>query len=295
MKKWSFFLGIYFCLCLLAACSPTTADGSTTTPTEPDNTDTPPSETVTETFRIVTAEGPGHPPLLMAKLDGGAGEIYLLPSTQDAAVTLEWASAEDVEAIDWSYQAGSLVEITHTGLVLETYPAQFPAVSAIHVLESGFDDRCAMYLEVLEELWEKDSGLNEGIETIGVDLSQTSLSPAEQSAVAWAFAGKHGAELVQETWDGLVDQGYITATPLSSTGSGTDLNEPRYYFHEWENGCFFSITEQPMEGVYSLTPVTFDAQKWRSSLGAYWLCDCTALQTAGGGWSGYTVGSEMIS
>ena len=50
-----------------------------------------------------------------------------------------------------------------------------------------------------------------------------------------------------------------------------------------------------MEGVYSLTPVTFDAQKWRSSLGAYWFSDCTALQSPLGEWSDYTIGSEMIS
>ena len=50
-----------------------------------------------------------------------------------------------------------------------------------------------------------------------------------------------------------------------------------------------------MEGVYSLTPVTFTAQKWRSSLGAYWFSDCTAVQNAVGEWSDYTIGAEMIS
>ena len=50
-----------------------------------------------------------------------------------------------------------------------------------------------------------------------------------------------------------------------------------------------------VEGVYSLTHVTFDAEKWRSGLGAYFFFDCTSVQTAGGHWDGYTIGGEAIS
>ena len=41
--------------------------------------------------------------------------------------------------------------------------------------------------------------------------------------------------------------------------------------------------------------VTFDAQKWRSALGAYFFCDCTASQDVDGRWGDYTVGSQAIS
>ena len=129
-----------------------------------------------------------------------------------------------------------------------------------------------------------------GVEVIGVDLSQTSLSPAEQAAAAWVFAGNHGAELVEGTLEALMDQGYITGDPLGTEDAPSDAK-----FWHWENGCHFSITEQPMEGTYSLTPVTFDAMKWRSSLGAYFFSDCTAVQSALGDWSGYRIGAEMIS
>ena len=297
MKKWTLFLSLYFCLCLLAACASSGVPIPDGTPMESESTyrnttgeDAPQPEIITETFRIVTADGPGHPPLLLAKLDGAAGEICTLPSTQDSTVTLEWAAEGEMEAIDWSYQAGYLVEVTWDGLFFETYPAQFGSISALRVLDSGFDDRCALYLQVLEDLWEVDSGLNGGVEVIGVDLSQTSLSPAEQSAVAWAFAARHDAELAEGTLDNLIDQGYITGEPLGTKGAPEDAK-----FWHWENGCHFSITEQSMEGTYSLTPVTFDAQKWRSSLGAYWFCDCTSVQSALGKWGDYQIGSEMIS
>ena len=113
--------------------------------------------------------------------------------------------------------------------------------------------------------------------------------------MAWVFAGNHGAELVEGSVDELLEQGWITASPLLASGSEEEPSEPEHYFYEWENGCHFSITEQPMEGTYSLTPVTFDAMKWRSSLGAYFFSDCTAVQSALGDWSGYRIGAEMIS
>ena len=52
------------------------------------------------------------------------------------------------------------------------------------------------------------------------------------------------------------------------------------------------LEERTPEGTAA---VTFDAEKWRSGLGAYFFCDCTSIQTAGGHWDGYTVGSEAIS
>lgn len=41
--------------------------------------------------------------------------------------------------------------------------------------------------------------------------------------------------------------------------------------------------------------VTFDAQKWRSALGAYFFADCTASRDAQGHWGDYTVGAAAIS
>ena len=128
---------------------------------------------------------------------------------------------------------------------------------------------------------------------VGVDLSETSLGESERAAVSRLFARKHGAEAVSGTLEELMEQGVIAAEPLSRSGSGAE--EPEGYFYHWEDGCHFSIREKPVVGSYSLKPIAFDAQKWRSSLGAYWLCDCTALQTAVGKWSDYTIGSEMIS
>ena len=261
MKKWSLFLALYFCVCLLASC---TAGGSPVAGGTPSNEQQTGGESaqpvsVTAVCRVVSNDGS----LLLAGT-GGDPNIYIL-TLEDAA----------------NPAAGTLVEVTYDGTILETWPAQLGGVTAVKTAEDGFDDRCALYLQVLEDLWEVDSGLNGELTYIGVDLSETSLSESERSAVAWAFAGRHGGELVTGTWEELADQGYIDRENLY-----------------WEDGILFTITEKE-EPVYfmpeGMAAVTFDAEKWRSGLGAYFFCDCTSVQSADGHWDGYSVGSEAIS
>lgn len=269
MRKWSLFLTLYFCLCLLAACA---AGGSKPEPAEL------PSESAVITCRIVERAEQWGGTLILAGADGGFGDVY----------TLDWT--------DDSLRAGDLVEITFTGGIQESFPMGLTGVTEVRALEGGFNNLAALYLRVLEDLWEKDSGLNEGLDIMGLDLSQTSLTDAERAAIGWYFSCLHGSiECVSGTLEAMIDWGYVTAHPLTTSGSGIGLTEPQHYFYEWENGIHFSITEQKTEGVYSLTPVAFDARKWRSSLGAYWFSDCTAVQSALGEWSEYHIGAELIS
>ena len=263
MKKWPLFLAIYFCVCLLAACgaagSGAPVSGGTPSGEEQASGESSQPASVTAVCRVVSNDGS----LLLAGMDGDSN-IYILPPEDEANLA-----------------AGALVQVTYDGTVLETWPAQLGGVTAVKTAEDGFDDRCALYLQVLEDLWEVDSGLNGELTYIGVDLSETSLSESERSAVAWAFAGRHGGELVTGTWEELADQGYIDRESLY-----------------WEDGILFTITEKE-EPVYfmpeGMAAVTFDAEKWRSGLGAYFFCDCTSVQSADGHWDGYSVGSEAIS
>ena len=279
MKK-TFFSLWFICLILFSAC--TAGEAQPDVPVPPSAPQETLSTTDTLICRVITAEDTA---LLLAKHGGERGEIYHLDLSDLPAEA----------QIPDTLESGQVVEITYSGLLQETYPARPAAPRSINVNEYGFDDRCTLYLRVLEDLWEADAGLNEDVELVGVDLSATSLPGSEQSAVAWAFAARHAAAPVEGTLEELMEKGYITATPISTTGSGTGLNDPKHSFYSWDTGCHFSITEQPMEGTYSLVPVTFDAQKWRSSLGAYFFSDCTSVQSAPGRWGEYHIGSEMIS
>ena len=241
-----------------------------------------------ETFRIIQ-EQPEN--LLLAKTDGNSADVYTL-SLRDVELTLDGNAFDRNEP--GAYQdlpgktlTGALVEVAYD-LVLETYPGQLAEVTAVNIRSDGFDDRCALYLRVLNDLWAVDEGLNSDITMLSVDLSQTGLSDSEQAAVAWAFGGEHGiSQVLSLNYEQLAAEGYLTGADPDSDGIPC-----------WEDGCLFTITEQETgdnELNGARNTVTFDAQKWRSALGAYFFADCTAEQALDGHWGDYTVGSEAIS
>lgn len=232
------------------------------------------ADSVSLTCRIISGAETGN--LLLAAQDGSA-DVYRL-NVSDHPLTFENSETADL-------QDGMLLEITHGGIILETYPAQFGDVREILVLDSGMNNLCELYLQVLNDLWETDPALNADITELGVDLSSTCLSESEQAAVALAFGEEHDLFPVQGTYDELADMGYI--------------NDELLY---WENGCLFSITQTDLPfsctenpDGYSLTPLSFNAQKWRSGTGACFFTDCTSVQSDTGIWDSYRVGGHAIS
>ena len=149
------------------------------------------------------------------------------------------------------------------------------------------EDVCALYLEVLEDLWNVDPGLNGEISQIGIDLSELShLTEAEKDTVMSEFASKHDLPYIAGTFEELCEQGFIDRENLY-----------------WKDGLLFSIKTNEdavwndpniKEGGSVSERTSFDAQKWRSGLGAYFFGQCTAQKNADGTWS-YTVGQAAIS
>jgi len=272
MKKRLFALCFILCAALLAGCTAPSA-GSSSAPAAPAPSA---AQQRTTTWRIVVNN---NDLLLLAPCGEDAGGDLVRVNAADVPLTA------DGEA---SLEPGALIELTHSDSMRATYPAGFDEVYGIHCPAYGFDDLCALYLQVLNDLWEKDDALNTNIEYVSVDLSGTSLPAAEQAAVAWAFAEQHGVQPLQLTMQQLIDERWLVAA------GGTPTGTPVY---RWENGCLFSITEQPLpEGVYhGLRPLKFTAHKWRSPLGAYGFADCTSAQSALGQWAEYTIGAEFIS
>ena len=263
MKKWCLFLSAYALVCALAGCG-----GELAAPAEPETR--PP-----EGASAVSSAQVEEETVLRGRVIDGAreGDAVLLAGGEEAPGVYTLTLPEGAQV-----QNGDLVEISFGGEMTDSFPAGLGGVTAVEAVPGGMDDLCVLYLQVLEDLWEVDSGLNGGISMIGMDLSATSLTPSEQQAVSWLFAQRHGMELVEGSWQELCDQGYIDQENLW-----------------WEDGCHFSITESPLEGTYSLQPLAFDAQKWRSGLGAYYFCDCTSVRSALGHWDEYTVGAHAIS
>lgn len=193
---------------------------------------------------------------------------------------LTWLSLEGLDLNDENGKTieasaivpGMIVDVAFGGVILEIYPCSLESPTALKVVERG-DDLVGLYQTVLDDLYETDPGLNSGITMMAFDLSEvTNLSPSEKMALMYVMGGNHQIETISGTFDELCEQSYIDREQL--------------YF---EKGLLFSISNVQAGN----TSFTFDAQKWRGGLGAYFFNDCTAKK-AGGNWS-YTVGSEAIS
>ena len=271
MKRSLSLLLVLSLLCaLLAGCAgkaacPPASDGGNQEPS-------PKTEGAVARCRVVSVSE--NNVLLLADVDSERGDIYTLDAGE---LSLEHDQAERGELLaDSQLAVGALVEVAYGGDILESYPALFGGVERITVLPDEFDDRCALYLRVLNDLWGKDEGLNSsGVEYISVDLSATSLTPAERSAVAWTFAQSHSAEPLELNYEQLCEEGYISGL------------EGENIFPAWENGVLFTITETDEPVLFSLpsmsegeeepsmsqfnikNTVSFDASKWRTALGAY--------------------------
>jgi len=277
--------------CAGTACPPASGGG--------DQEPSPKGAPATARCRVVSVSE--NNVLLLADVDSERGDIYTLDAGE---LSLEHDQAELGGLLDDGQLAvGALVEVAFGGDILESYPALFGGVERITVLPDEFDDRCALYLRVLNDLWGKDEGLNSsGVEYISVDLAATSLTPAERSAVAWTFAQSHGAEPMELSYEQLCAEGYISGL------EGEDI------FPAWENGVLFTITETDDPVTFNLpslseggeTPsmtqynikntVSFDASKWRTALGAYGFSKCVAVQNNDGVWGDYRInGPEWIS
>ncbi len=305
MKLWKRVFILALCL-LLTACAPAAetpeSPARTEGPAAPaDPAGVPPSlaedeEPTALTCRVVDGAEDGN--LLLAELDeglyGGTG-VYRL-NVKDVPVTLDGEAAEPSVLED-----GMAVDVAFNGHVLESFPAQLGEVYSVSAWSRGrgrngggtMFDLCGLYLQVLDDLWQKDPGLNDGITLAGLDLSQApgELTEGEKTALVHRFGELHGVEAFAATFEELKEQGYLTSEPL---GNGAPEGAA---FVRWEDGCLFSITpSEDHEGEsYSLPTLFFNAEKWRSSLGAYGFYDCSAGWGQVSTWNGYQIGSEMIS
>ena len=305
MKLWKRVFILALCL-LLTACAPAAetpeSPARTEGPAAPaDPAGVPPSlaedeEPTVLTCRVVDGAEDGN--LLLAELDeglyGGTG-VYRL-NVKDVPVTLDGEAAEPSVLED-----GMAVDVAFNGHVLESFPAQLGEVYSVSAWSRGRGrngggttfDLCGLYLQVLDDLWQKDPALNEDVSQIALDLSQApgELTEGEKLALVHRFGELHGVEAFAATFEELKEQGYLTSEPL---GDGAPEGAA---FVRWEDGCLFSITpSEDHEGEsYSLPTLFFNAEKWRSSLGAYGFYDCSAGWGQVSTWNGYQIGSEMIS
>ncbi|NMA83433.1 MAG: hypothetical protein GX962_06175 [Epulopiscium sp.] len=214
-------------------------------------------------------------------IDVNGASILLVNMEKDAGSSdIYWINVDKVNIIGANGSAlnssalkrGMLVDVIYDGTIQESFPMGLGGISNIYIKEQS-NDIVGLYRTVVDDLYAVDPGLNADANIFAFDLTGVSnLTEVEKAALIYLVGNTYQVETIAGTFDELHEQGYI--------------NKDELYF---EKGILFIINDTAMSG----DQFTFDAEKWRSGLGAYYFSDCTAKKTARG-WN-YNIGVEMIS
>lgn len=167
---------------------------------------------------------------------------------------------------------GKRAEVTFGGTVAECFPGIPGGVTRVRAVDGDLSP-FVLYRQVLFDLMETDEGLNGGARYLGVDLSgAANLTGGEKLALQYLLEQRYGLSVLPGTFDELCEQGYIDRDALY-----------------WEDGVLLRVALVE-DGTDTFR---FDAEKWRSGLGAIYWTDCTAARGADG-WT-YEVGGFAIS
>ncbi len=199
--------------------------------------------------------------------------LLALPEDAEDTGDLSQFSLVNVDETKGKLARGAVVEIVYEDCVMLCSPARIPGVKSITVVEQG-EDFMTLYLDILDELYETDSGLNpegsmEVSITYGFDLSGIhNLTEVEKSMVAYFFTNSHDTD-----WEKAQPAGYVLGTYQELVNEGYIDGENLYF----ENGVLFTVKDEPAEnGKFA-----FSAEKWRGGLGAIFYTDCTAKKKNG--------------
>lgn len=281
MKKGMIFLTVLAFLLTFAACSRENDGQGGATTTDPIDTHTEGQISTSSNVGTTQQEG-GQTERHDAVLHGKIAEVeedsillmcekegLLFVSLQDAVL---YGPEHDEIAADM-LRAGMQVEIAYNGFILETYPGKPGDVSSL-IVQSEDGDLVGFYADVIEDLYQTDPGLNEGITKLAFDFHNISnLTEVEKDALVYMLGCRYQVEPIAGTYEELCELGYIDGETLS-----------------FKDGLLFTIEVTEKTNSESFT---FNAKKWRGGDGAYFFAGCEAV-CQNGAWQ-YTVGSEMIS
>ncbi len=117
---------------------------------------------------------------------------------------------------------GDIVAIYGDGIMLESYPGQYPGVTKIKVVKEGKASDADQYQDILDEFWpEKDPGelpyLNVGYRASYGEVSASAM----QGGYSWSYADKDGVEQ-NETADSVAVTQW-TELPAMNVDGTTDM------------------------------------------------------------------------
>lgn len=119
----------------------------------------------------------------------GTGNVFTITMPEN----IQDKNGKKISAKD--LKRGDIVAIYGDGIMMESYPGQYPGVSKIKVVKKGKASDADSYQEILDEFWpEKDPAelpyLNVGYRTSYGEISATAL----RGGYSWSYADKDGVE-----------------------------------------------------------------------------------------------------
>lgn len=107
-------------------------------------------------------------------------------------------------------EVGNVVEVTGDGIMLESYPGQYPGITAVRVLEKGSAADAAQYQDLIDQLTVSvdTSAVPLASLSYSTDLANTTLL-LEPAAYAWQ---PDGGEAQNKELDVLEDNGEVAGT-----------------------------------------------------------------------------------
>ena len=145
------------------------------------------------------------------------------------------------------YEPGDLIRITYDGRIAESYPAQIWA-SKIEVI--GRNMIMDGYFQIIDDIYNEDIALNDGITMLAVDTSQWKrLSSAEKDILIKILGDQYDLEIIEGTREELCEMGLI--------------DEEELYFKE---GILIEIRD--LDYKESTNTLSATISKWRSGEGA---------------------------
>ena len=195
------------------------------------------------------------------------GTLYWL-DTADLLITTQDESLLSAEAL----AAGQQVSVFFDGGIRLSYPGFFVEPTKLIVRESS-PDLLGLYLNLFDEFWKIDSGINDGISVLAFDFrsnplcqlppappstpapyvqpseSKYALNQAQKNALFYIIESRLGFEAFESDFETLLADGYI-------------VKEESGFCH-FPGGLLFEIKVEQED----VNGFQFILSKWRSSLG----------------------------
>jgi len=109
-------------------------------------------------------------------------------------------------------RVGDFIDITYTGVILESYPAQ---ISANKVKVVGHNNIIDGYLAIINDIYQEDSGLNGDITMIALDTKEwCGLEKNEKEIIFAQMKEKYKVDVIEANYDELVKQGLVQEDKL---------------------------------------------------------------------------------